>query len=204
MFDEAKNYEVNGPLFDAGLGEVEPEDAEEVAYRKRLIAQASRRVKRAEDDQTLITALSNQVEKERDREDHMATELTNYHEASRAIRQTLKSFRIKRVIYSDNLLLRNKELEETVARIAAIVEARDSEIGTLKALIDIRNEEINGLEENQTRTREELKLAREERERLQLRYNELGLSCRKNLKRRGSWQEPIERRLQPWQGRSKY
>ena len=46
----------------------------------------------------------------------------------------------------------------------AIVEARDSEIGTLKALIDIRNEEINGLEENQTRTREELELAREERE----------------------------------------
>ena len=58
----------------------------------------------------------------------------------------------------------------------AIVEARDSEIETLKALIDIRNEEINGLEENQTRTREELELVREERERLQLRYNEPGLS----------------------------
>ena len=46
----------------------------------------------------------------------------------------------------------------------------------LKALIDIRNDEINGLEENQTRTREELELAREERERLQLRYKELGIS----------------------------
>ena len=55
--------------------------------------------------------------------------------------------------------LRNKGDE-----VEAIVEARDSEIGTLKALIDIRNEEINGLEENQTRTREELELAREERE----------------------------------------
>ena len=58
----------------------------------------------------------------------------------------------------------------------AIVEARDSEIGTLKALVDIRSDEINGLEETQARTREELELAREERERLQLRYNELGLS----------------------------
>ena len=67
--------------------------------------------------------------------------------------------------------LRNK-----VDEVEAIVEARDSEIGTLKALIDIRNEEINGLEENQSRTREELELAREERERLQLRYNKLGLS----------------------------
>ena len=67
--------------------------------------------------------------------------------------------------------LRNKEDE-----VEAIVEARDSEIGTLKALVDIRNDEINGLEETQARTRGELELAREERERLQLRYNELGLS----------------------------
>ena len=67
--------------------------------------------------------------------------------------------------------MRNK-----VDEVEAIVEARDSKIKTLKALIDIRNEEINGLEENQTRTREELELAREERERPQLRYNELGLS----------------------------
>ena len=67
--------------------------------------------------------------------------------------------------------LRNKEDE-----VEAIVEARDSEIGTLKALVDIRNDEINGLEETQARTRGELELAREERERLELRYNELGLS----------------------------
>ena len=38
--------------------------------------------------------------------------------------------------------LRNK-----VDEVEVIVEARDSEIGTLKALIDIRNDEINGLEE---------------------------------------------------------
>jgi len=67
----------------------------------------------------LITALSNQVDKERDRADRMATELTNYHEASRAIRQTQQSFRIKRVIYSDNLKLRSKELKDTVARMEA-------------------------------------------------------------------------------------
>ena len=67
FYDEAKDYEVNGPLFDAGLGEIEPEDAEEVATRKRLISQASRRVIRAKDDQTLISALANQVDKECDR-----------------------------------------------------------------------------------------------------------------------------------------
>jgi chromosome segregation ATPase len=52
--------------------------------------------------------------------------------------------------------LRNK-----VDEVEAIVEARDSEIGILKALVDIRNDEINGLEETQARTREELELARD-------------------------------------------
>ena len=121
MFDEAKDYEVNGPLFDAGLGEVEPEDVEEVAYRKRLTAQASRRVKRAEDDQTLITVLSNQVDKERDRAD--------------------------RVICSDNLKLRNKELEDTVARMEAeMAELRERYEATAKneeAHIEDLNERIN-------------------------------------------------------------
>ena len=67
FYDEEKDYEVNGPLYDAGLDVTEPEDAEEVATRKRLIAHASRRVVRAKDDQTLITALANQVDKECDR-----------------------------------------------------------------------------------------------------------------------------------------
>ena len=110
---------MNGPLFDAGLDRIEPEDAEEVATRKRLIAQASRRAVRAKDDQTLITALANQVDKECDTAERLATELANYQEASRAIRQTQQSFRVKRVIYSDNLNLWNKELADNVARMEA-------------------------------------------------------------------------------------
>ena len=121
FYDEAKDYEVNGPLFDAGLDRIESEDAEKVAIRKRLIAQASRRVihVRAKDDQALIMALANQVDKECDRAERLATELANYQEASRAIRQTQQSFRAKRVIYSDNLNLRNKELADNVARMEA-------------------------------------------------------------------------------------
>jgi hypothetical protein len=136
LYDEAKDYEVNGPLFDAGLDRLEPEDAEEVATRKRLIAQASRRVihGRAKDDQALITALANQVDKECDRAERLATELTNYQEASRAIRQTQQSFRIKRVIYSDNLNLRNKELADNVARMEAeLAESRNRYEATVKS-----------------------------------------------------------------------
>ena len=85
------------------------------------------------DDQTLITELANQVEKEHDRTDRMATELTGYHEASRAISQTQKPFRIKRVIYSDNLKLRNKELEDNVARMEAeMAESRERYEATAK------------------------------------------------------------------------
>ena len=51
----------------------------------------------------------------------------------------------------DELKGQRTGLRNKVDEVEAIVEARDSEIGTLKALIDIRNEEINGLEENQTR-----------------------------------------------------
>ena len=125
---------MNGPLFDAGLDRIEPEDAEEVATRKRLIAQASRRAIRAKDDQTLITALANQVDKECDRAERLATELANYQEASRAIRQTQQSFRVKRVIYSDNLNLRNKELADNVARMEAeLAESRNRYEATVKS-----------------------------------------------------------------------
>ena len=102
FYDEAKDYEVNGPLYDAGLNVTKPEDAEEVAHRKRLIAHASRRTVRAKDDQTLITALANQVDKECDRADRLALQLAGYQETSRAIRATQRSFRVKRVIHSDN------------------------------------------------------------------------------------------------------
>ena len=43
----------------------------------------------------------------------------------------------------DELKRQRTRLRNKVDEVEAIVEARDSEIGTLKALIDIRNEEIN-------------------------------------------------------------
>ena len=52
FYTEAQDLEVNGPLFDSAIVEIEPESAEEATNRKQLIAQASRRVKRTEDDQT--------------------------------------------------------------------------------------------------------------------------------------------------------
>ena len=134
FYDEEKDYGVNGPLYDAGLDNTEPEDAEEVATRKRLIAHASRRVVRAKDDQTLITALANQVDKECDRADRLALQLAGYQETSRAIRETQRSFRVKRVIYSDNLTLRNKELADNIARMEAeLVESRNSYEATVKS-----------------------------------------------------------------------
>ena len=126
FYDEEKDYEVNGPLYDAGLDVAEPEDAEEVANRKSLIANASQRVIRAKDDQTLISALAKQVDKECDRADRLALQLAGYQESSRAIRETQRSFRIKRVLYSDNLTLRNKDLADTVARMEAELTASRS------------------------------------------------------------------------------
>ena len=83
---------MNDPLLDVGIVEIEPDSAEEANWRKRLIAQANRRVKRTEEDQTLIAALSNQVEVERNRADATANELANNHQAAREVWKAQEEF----------------------------------------------------------------------------------------------------------------
>ena len=101
--------------------------------------------------------------------DEMIVKLREQHEkvTGDSIKKSTKIDELRQ--QRDSLKIKLREM----TTLQTIVGERDSELGTLRSLIDIRNEDINGLEESMTQTREELLLARVERERLQLRFNEL-------------------------------
>ena len=90
-FDEVpptdRNVAVNGPLWDSHVIPTVEITTTEVADRRRVLAQASRRAKRNEADQALINDLRGQLE----RAEHMAeckiTELANFHQGAEDMRR---------------------------------------------------------------------------------------------------------------------
>ena len=81
---------MNGPIWSLAIVDIEPESTDDALARKRVIAQASRRVKRSEEDQVLITELSRQVDAQYNRAEATAKELAEYHEADREIAKAQK------------------------------------------------------------------------------------------------------------------
>ena len=102
---------VNGPEWNFHVIPTVEISTTEIAARKRVLAQASRRVKRAEADQILINDLHHQLS----RAEHMAeckiTELANFHQGAEDMRRMQAVHRARRVIQVDNLVLKIRALE---------------------------------------------------------------------------------------------
>ena len=119
-FDEVPQADmdaaVNGPEWDFHVIPTVEITTTEIADRKRVLAQASRRVKRQEADQALINDLHHQLE----RAEHMAeckiTELVNFHQGAEDMRRMQAVHRARRVIQVDNLVLRIRALEAAASR----------------------------------------------------------------------------------------
>ena len=84
---EDRDFAVNGPLWNSHVIPTVNESAREVEDRRRVIQQASRRVKRSVEDQALILALQNQLDREHDKADAKSNELANFHEGAQDIRR---------------------------------------------------------------------------------------------------------------------
>jgi hypothetical protein len=105
-----RDIAVNGPEWNFHVIPTVEITTTEVAARKRVLAQASRRAKREEADQALIDDLRNQLE----RAEHMAeckiTELANFHQGAEDM------CRMRRVIQVDQLVLKIRALEAAASR----------------------------------------------------------------------------------------
>ena len=111
--------------------------------RIRLIAQFSRRGKRSEEDQELITELSPQVEVEHDQAVASANNLAN----NRQVAKSQTVFRRQIVAIDDNLIIKSRQLTATVAR----REAEMAELHERHEAIYIRKEAVNAEREERDR-----------------------------------------------------
>ena len=116
VYDEAKDIEVIGPQWTSSIVEIEPESTESVQRRIRLIAQSSRRGKRSEEDQELITELSHQVEVAHDQAVTSVNNFANNLANNRQVARSQTVFRRQRVAIDDNLIIKSRQLTATVAR----------------------------------------------------------------------------------------
>ena len=100
-----RDVTVNGPLWDSHVIPTVEITTTEVADRRRVLAQASRRAKRNEADQALINDLRGQLE----RAEHMAeckiTELANFHQGAEDMRRMQAVHRSRRVQQVDQMAL---------------------------------------------------------------------------------------------------
>ena len=120
-FDEVppadRDAAVNGPEYDAHvIPTVEMPTTTEINERKRVIAQASRRTKRQEEDQLLINDLRRQLERAEDMAEAKIRELANFHQGAEDMRRMQAVHRERRVIQVDNLVLKIRALEAAAIR----------------------------------------------------------------------------------------
>ena len=101
------DLEVNGPYWDSHvIAGVAPESDEAAMNRTRLMHQASRRVihtGRHALHQELITALQNEVDRERDRTTALSEELGEIPQGARDMRAMQNVHRVNRTVYIANL-----------------------------------------------------------------------------------------------------
>ena len=108
---------VNGPEWDFHvMPTVEMPTATETAARKRVIAQARRRVQRQEADQILINDLQDQLERAERLAECKTTELANFHQGAADMRREQAVHRARRVYQVDNLILKIRALEAAASR----------------------------------------------------------------------------------------
>ena len=88
----------------------------EIADRRRVLAQSSRRVKRNEEDQALIHDLRNQLERSQEMADAKSNELANFHEVAEDMRRMQAVYRAQRVQQVNQMALRIRELEAAASR----------------------------------------------------------------------------------------
>ncbi len=93
-----------------------PSTTTEIAERRRVIAQASRRTKRQEEDQILISDLRRQLERAEDLAEGKIKELANFHRGAEDMRRMQAVHRARRVIQIDNLVLKIRALEAAASR----------------------------------------------------------------------------------------
>ena len=120
-FDEVppadRDAAVNGPLYDSHvIRTIEAPTATEINERRRVLAQASRRVKRQEEDQLLINDLRRQLERAEDLAEAKIREVANFHQGAEEIRRAQAVYRERRVIQVDNLVLRIRALEAAATK----------------------------------------------------------------------------------------
>jgi hypothetical protein len=114
---EARDFEVNGPLWDSHVVATEPESAEEPNRRRRLMQQAGRKARRNEKDQALILALQNEEDAEHRRSEATAAELARFHQGALEMRRMHAIVhRSRRVHHLNNQELRIRELKATYIR----------------------------------------------------------------------------------------
>ncbi len=120
-FDEVppadRDAAVNGPEYDSHvIPTVEMPTTTEINERRRVLAQASRRAKRQEEDQLLINDLRRQLERAGDLAEAKIKEVANFHQGATEIRRMQAVHRERRVIQVDNLVLRIRALEAAASR----------------------------------------------------------------------------------------
>ena len=97
---------MNGPYWDSHVVDVVPESVEDARSRVRFMHQISRRVihrGRHAEDQELILALQNQVDREHDRAVALTEELERFHEGTREMRNMQRTHRANSVQHIANL-----------------------------------------------------------------------------------------------------
>ena len=114
-FDEVppadRDVAVNGPLWDSHVISTVEQSTTEITDRRRVLAQASRRVKRSEEDHALIQDLRSQLEIAQDMVERKTNELAKRAQYMRRMQAVHRARRVQQV---NQMAFRIRELEAGV------------------------------------------------------------------------------------------